>query len=378
MNKEISSIFYENKTNLQIAKEQEIQFKDFVKYHMPGCKYLSCRSSYSSTRYVIECDPQMITFYTGKKIERQLDASFDINGCVISQDGKKLVIDVPNKRIDIFHFKNALEVIDKFDYKKDNAIKAYAGEFVKGEPNIINFNDSKSILIGGMTGSGKSVCLHNILVSMLLGYSEKELIMYMIDGKDIELTGYKGIPQVIEETGDKEEAVKVTKHILNEIDRRKSLLNKDGYRSLSSYNKDMSENDKLPEIMLIIEEVDILFQKESNSDITTEHLYKNINTIIKQGRFVGIHIIFTSQRPSAKSIGTDIRSQIGGIIALKVKEKIDSTMILGTKDAVNLNGNGDAYLKRSDNVIERFQCSIIDDDELRKVQKYLKTCKPES
>ena len=370
-------IFKENQIALQDDEVKAERFDNFYNRRLKneGFSYLNSRRSYAATRYELKSmDPSSIQGYLGKSSERLFNAVFNVKKeqCTTKQEGENLIIEVPNETKTLFRFHDAIDVIEKFDYEKDDGIKAYLGEKLDGTPAIANFTQTPHMLIAGSIGSGKSVCVQNVLLSLMYAYTKEQAQFVLVDIKKTELGGYKDISNVRAFYDDRKEALNAMDALLDEMNKRNDLFAEMGCRKLSSYNKQVSNKEKLPEVFLVVEECDTFLDPNAGSSKKIqEKLTDRLMQLAKVGRSAGFHLIIISQKPSGKTIGTDIRSQLGIRIALRMNSSSDSRMVLNVGGAEKLHGEGDAILwTESDN--DRMQIAYIDDDELTEAIKWLK------
>ncbi len=273
--------------------------------------------------------------------------------------GKKSVgIEVPNKVRTSVAFGDTLSE----EFINDGKILNVAmGKDIDG--NIIYTNIAKwpHGLIAGSTGSGKSVSINTIIVSILLKAKPDEVKFIMIDPKQVELSVYNDIPHLITPViSDPKMSSKALEWAVNEMERRFTLFTRVKARDITSYNERVSEDptlQKIPYIVIIIDEMaDLMIQ--CGQEVETY-----IQRIAQKARAAGIHLLCATQRPTVNVISGTIKSNIQARIAFKVNSAIDSTTILDEGGAEDLLGRGDMLLKEVDTA-SRVQGSFITDEEI--------------
>jgi S-DNA-T family DNA segregation ATPase FtsK/SpoIIIE len=279
--------------------------------------------------------------------------------------GQALVgIEVPNKSASTVTIR---EIIDSESFKKNNSQLTIAlGKDVKGKVWVAALDKMPHLLIAGSTGSGKSVCINNIIISLLYQNGPEDLKFIMVDPKRVELKGYDGIPHLITPViTDVKKTVNAFRWCLGEMDRRFELLSKCGHRNISAHNA--STEQKLPYIVFVIDELaDLMSTCASDAEPA-------IIRLSQMARAVGIHLILATQRPSVDVITGLIKANITSRIAFSVPSLMDSRTILDTPGAEKLIGRGDMLLINNElSKPARVQGAYISDEEIKKVVQYLK------
>jgi len=259
------------------------------------------------------------------------------------------------------------------------------GKGVSGESYFANLAKMPHVLIAGATGSGKSVTIHNLIISLLYKNGPEMLRFIMIDPKRVELTLYKKIPHLLTPViTDPKKAVLALKWAVREMERRYDVLQSYSVRDIDSYHKtivapaykDLTKEEiaslegelpeKMPYIVIIMDEL---------SDIMSAYpreLEASIVRLAQMSRAVGIHLILATQRPSVNVITGLIKANIPTRMALKVTSQIDSRTILDTRGAEKLLGKGDMLYKgEGSNEPVRVQCPFVSEDEVKKVVQYI-------
>ena len=231
-------------------------------------------------------------------------------------------------------------------------------------------------MIGGTTGSGKSVFLHSIITSMLYKASPQDLRFIMIDPKMLELSGYEDIPHLLHPiVTNPKKAAAALKWALKEMDTRYKLLSDIGVRDIDSYNakiqttKEFNSSSELllPFIVIIIDELaDLMFVSSTNE------VKESITRLSQMARAAGIHLIVASQRPSADVVAGLIKANFPARISFAVSSKTDSRIILDSSGAEELLGKGDMLLLQPPNNLMRIQGSMISDKERENIADFLK------
>lgn len=240
-----------------------------------------------------------------------------------------------------------------------NELSCPVGIDQKGNVVVLNFSSSNSphLLIGGTTGSGKSEALNTILSGLQKHYSPNELGLSLVDPKTTELIHYENSPHLVGNIlSFDDEAIEMLDVVVEEMDGRYALLKSKRVKSLSAYNEIVSEEEKLPWKLIVLDEYgDLTTDPEAKKEIE-----KRLKRLAQKARSAGIHVIIATQKPSAEVISTNLRSNLNAQLALRVKSAIESNVIMDSKGAETLNGKGDAFLKAEGKLI-RIQCAYVPD-----------------
>lgn len=277
--------------------------------------------------------------------------------------GKSLAgIEVPNKSAAIVRLGSILLYPD---FQKADPLTFGLGRDVSGEPIFQDIGKMPHLLVAGATGSGKSITIHDILISLLFKNSPDMLRMIMIDPKRVELSVYGGIPHLLAPViTENKKAMGALRWAIQEMERRYQLLLECGARDLKSYQK--QKND-LPYIVIVIDEL---------ADLMTSYGREVEGSIIRlaqMARATGIHLIVSTQRPSVEIITGLIKANITTRIALQVASQIDSRTILDTSGAEKLLGHGDLLFSSAElSKPKRVQGAFITEEEIKSVVEFIK------
>lgn len=290
--------------------------------------------------------------------------------------GKSLVgLEIPNKTASLVRLKNLLEQ-EAFD-EAPSYLTFVLGRDVAGLPIYADLARMPHLLIAGSTGSGKSVCVHDVILSFLYRNYPKNLKFIFIDPKRVELTIYNGIPHLLTPViTDGRKAVNALRWAVGEMERRYQKLEQAGARDIGSYNSKIGKGKRsgsdeeispLPFIVIVIDELADLMAAFSRD------VESSIVRLAQMARAVGIHLIVSTQRPSVEVITGLIKANITSRIAFQVASQIDSRTILDMSGAEKLLGSGDMLFLSGDALKpKRIQGSFVTEKEIRKVSDYLK------
>ncbi len=283
--------------------------------------------------------------------------------------GKSLVgIEVPNKTIATVTLREALES-ETFDDRKTNTT-IVLGKDVAGKIMLDDLCRMPHLLVAGQTGSGKSVMLNTIIVSLIYQNNPDDLRLIMVDPKRVEMTIYNGIPHLLTPViTEVSKTVNALKWCLNEMDRRFETLSKVHKRDIASYNQVAARTGKprLPYIVFIIDELADLMM------VAGKEIEAGVVRLSQMARAVGIHLILATQRPSVNVITGTIKANMPARIAFTVASSIDSRTILDATGAEKLLGRGDMlYTNATMSKPKRIQGAFIGDREIKRVVDYLK------
>jgi len=285
--------------------------------------------------------------------------------------GQSLVgIEVPNKTIATVSLREIL-TSEEFKHRKGNLTVAI-GKDVAGRAQVADIDRMPHLLIAGATGSGKSVCINVIILSLLYTNSPDELRFIIIDPKRVELASYNDIPHLLTPViTDVSKTINALKWVVGEMDRRYQVLSAAGKRNLAAYNQAASE--PMPYILVIIDELADLMAVAANEVETA------IIRLAQMSRAVGIHLIVATQRPSVDVITGQIKANITARIAFSVASQTDSRTILDAAGAEKLLGRGDClFISAELSKPKRLQGAMVTDVEIEKVTNFLKqSAKPE-
>ncbi len=283
--------------------------------------------------------------------------------------GKSLVgIEVPNQRIAMVTLKELLQ--SKAYKSRTNSMMCALGKDVAGHVWFADLPKMPHMLVAGATGSGKTVCLNTIILSLLFQNTPETLRFIFVDPKRVELTLYDGIPHLLTPViTDVKKTINALRWTISEMERRFDLLSKSRKRDISSYNK--SAKEKLPYLVFVVDEL---------ADLMTtspKEIEAGIVRLAQMARAVGIHLLLATQRPSVDIITGTIKANIPARVAFSVASLIDSRTILDSSGAEKLLGRGDMlFLNPQLSKPKRLQGAFISEDELKAVVRFLKEDEP--
>lgn len=283
--------------------------------------------------------------------------------------GKSLVgIEVPNKKVAVIGLHN---MFDSDEFTKSKYFLPLAlGRDVAGTPIFAGLERMPHLLVAGATGTGKSVAINAILLSLLYKHSPNALKLILIDPKRVELTLYNGIPHLITPViTDNKKVIGALKWAIGEMEQRYGQLSKVGSKDMFSYNAKMTDKGEpiMPAIVIVIDELADLMASYGR-DVETA-----IVRLAQMSRAVGIHLILSTQRPSVEVITGLIKANITSRMALAVPSQIDSRTILDMPGAEKLLGKGDMLFLSGDSAKpRRIQGALVTESEVHDVVKFLK------
>lgn len=280
--------------------------------------------------------------------------------------GKSAVgIEIPNSNRAIVSFRECIEK-NTPEWKK-MAVPVILGKDIQGETQIMDLVKTPHLLIAGSTGSGKSVCVNSMILSILYKRSPNEVKLILIDPKIVELKLYNGIPHLLTPViTDPKRAMQALQYCLCEMERRYALLDSLGCRDISSYNRKIVEQhiatEKIPYLIVVIDEFADLMAT------TGKQLESVVARLAAMSRAVGIHLVLATQRPSIDVITGLIKANIPSRVAFMVASKMDSRIIIDQVGAEKLLGKGDMlYASATDPFPVRIQGAFISDQEVEDV-----------
>lgn len=326
----------------------------------------------SVTRFELQPSP-------GVKVSKIVNLSDDIalglaaSGVRIEAPipGKAAVgIEVPNKKQTPVFLR---EVLDSKDFQNSDKKLAFAlGKDIGGSVVVGDLSKMPHTLIAGATGSGKSVCINSLIISLLYKYSPEEVKLLMVDPKVVELNVYNGIPHLlIPVVTDPKKAAAALNWAVNEMTKRYNLFADMGVRNIDSYNglkdKGLIE-EKLPYIVIIVDELADLMM------VCPNDVEDYIGRLAQMARAAGMHLVIATQRPSVDVITGVIKANIPSRISFAVSSQVDSRTILDSAGAEKLLGRGDMlYYPVGESKPQRVQGCFISEEEVEKVVQFIKS-----
>lgn len=320
-----------------------------------------------------------ITVGQGTKVSKVRNLADDIKLALAAKDiridapipGKRTIgIEIPNR---ISRSVRLSEVTDSDSFRNsESPLEAALGLDLTGKPVTIDLRKMPHGLIAGATGSGKSVCINSILVSLLYKANPNELKLMLIDPKMVELAPFNHIPHLVSPViTDVKAATAALKWAVEEMERRYQLFMHSGARKIEAYNKMCDENgmyaQKLPYLLIVIDELADLMM------MSPQDVEDSIVRITQKARAAGIHLIVATQRPSVDVITGLIKSNIPTRIAFSVSSQIDSRTILDAQGAERLLGRGDMlYLGNGMSAPNRIQGTFVTDDEIEEIIEFVR------
>lgn len=291
--------------------------------------------------------------------------------------GKAAVgIEVPNPQPQEVGFRDLLDAYQTSTKKFQ--VPLILGKAVNGDNVLTDLTKMPHLIIAGATGSGKSVCVNTIIMSILMNRKPDEVRMIMVDPKKVELTPYTQVPHMLAPViTEPKEAAKALTWLVHEMERRYEYLKVTGSRNIISYNQQRSQiakeiaeehslPEKLPYIICFIDELADLMM------VATEDIETPIARIAQMARAVGIHLVLATQRPSREVLTGLIKANFPTRIAFKVSSRVNSQIILDENGAESLLGNGDClFLPPGTSTLIRSQGAYVHDSDINKIIQFV-------
>ncbi|HAM49877.1 MAG TPA: cell division protein FtsK [Nitrospiraceae bacterium] len=308
----------------------------------------------------------------GVKINRIVSLSDDLALSLKAQSvrvstlpGKAAIgIEVPNKNRETVYIR---EIISSENFQKSYTKLTLAlGKDIFGSPVVADLSKMPHLLVAGATGSGKSVSINSMVVSILYKATPREVKMLMIDPKLLELSSYEKIPHLISPviTGAKEAAEALRKMVF-EMERRYRLLAERGVRNIEGFNRVVHDEEQLPYIVIFIDELaDLMFASGNEVE-------DSIARLAQMARASGIHLILATQRPSVDVITGVIKANFPARIAFQVTSRIDSRTIIDGQGAEQLLGKGDMLLMLPGMRIVRVHGALVSEEEIGAITAFI-------
>ena len=273
--------------------------------------------------------------------------------------GKNTVgIEIPNETRESVSLREIISY-EKFQ-KKDVKLPIALGKSISGMPIIGDLTSMPHLLIAGTTGSGKSVCINTIIVSLLYKLNPDLCKFILIDPKMLELSTYEGIPHLLTPViTDAKKATSALAWTVKEMNSRYKLMSKVGVRNIDGYNA--KHKLKMPYIVVVVDEMSDLML------VAGKEIENYIQKLSQMARAAGIHIIMATQRPSVDVITGTIKANFPTRVSFQVSSKIDSRTILGEQGAEQLLGKGDMLFMSSANRIVRIHGPFVSENEIEKI-----------
>ncbi|WP_435096685.1 DNA translocase FtsK [Candidatus Pelagibacter bacterium nBUS_27] len=259
------------------------------------------------------------------------------------------------------------EILANADFKKKEIKLPIAlGKNISGKPVVGDLASMPHLLIAGTTGSGKSVCINTIILSLLYRHTPDKCKFILIDPKMLELSTYEGIPHLLcPVITEAKKAASVLGWVVKEMESRYRLMTKEGVRNIDGYNA--KHKLPMPYIVVVVDEMSDLML------VAGKEIENYIQKLSQMARAAGIHIIMATQRPSVDVITGTIKANFPTRISFQVTSKIDSRTILGEQGAEQLLGKGDMLYMSSANRIVRIHAPFVSDNEIEKINNSLRT-----
>ncbi|WP_440613615.1 DNA translocase FtsK [Candidatus Pelagibacter sp. HIMB1748] len=259
------------------------------------------------------------------------------------------------------------EILNNADFKKkETKLPIALGKNISGIPIVGDLSSMPHLLIAGTTGSGKSVCINTIILSLLYRHTPERCKFILIDPKMLELSTYEGIPHLLcPVITEAKKAASVLGWVVKEMESRYRLMTKEGVRNIDGYNA--KHKLPMPYIVVVVDEMSDLML------VAGKEIENYIQKLSQMARAAGIHIIMATQRPSVDVITGTIKANFPTRISFQVTSKIDSRTILGEQGAEQLLGKGDMLYMSSANRIVRIHAPFVSDNEIEKINNFLRS-----
>lgn len=354
-------------------KKQQRLLEETLKHFKVRAKVVNATQGPSVTRFEVQPD-------LGVKVSKIKNLSDDLKLNMAAKDirieapipGKNTVgIEIPNEHPQTVTLQS---IFDTDAFKESTSPLSIAlGVTIEGEPKVTNIQKMPHGLIAGATGSGKSVCINAILISLLYKASHEDVKFLLIDPKMVELAPYNGIPHLVSPViTDVKAANQALKWAVNEMEERYEKLAQEGVRDIDRYNQKMVKekrlDEKMPYIVIVIDELADLMM------VSPQDVENSISRIAQKARACGIHLLLATQRPSVDVITGLIKSNIPTRIAFSVSSQVDSRTIIDSSGAEKLLGKGDMlFMENGARRIIRLQGPFVSDEEIERITTYARS-----
>ncbi|MDC3121059.1 DNA translocase FtsK [Candidatus Pelagibacter sp.] len=308
----------------------------------------------------------------GVKVSKIINLSDDIARNTSSESARiatipgsnTIGIELPNNARENVYLS---EILNTADFKKrEIKLPIALGKNISGKPIVGDLFSMPHLLIAGTTGSGKSVCINTIILSLLYRHTPDKCKFILIDPKMLELSTYEGIPHLLcPVITEAKKAASVLGWVVKEMESRYRLMTKEGVRNIDGYNA--KHNLPMPYIVVVVDEMSDLML------VAGKEIENYIQKLSQMARAAGIHIIMATQRPSVDVITGTIKANFPTRISFQVTSKIDSRTILGEQGAEQLLGKGDMLYMSSANRIVRIHAPFVSDNEIEKINNFLRS-----
>ncbi len=308
----------------------------------------------------------------GIKVSKIINLSEDIARNTSSESAR--ISTIPGRNTIGIELPNSLrenvylnEILSHNDFsKKEIRLPIALGKNISGSPIISDLASMPHLLIAGTTGSGKSVCINTIILSLLYRHPPDKCKFILIDPKMLELSTYEGIPHLLcPVITEAKKAASVLGWVVKEMESRYRLMTKEGVRNIDGYNS--KHKLAMPYIVVIVDEMSDLML------VAGKEIENYIQKLSQMARAAGIHIIMATQRPSVDVITGTIKANFPTRISFQVTSKIDSRTILGEQGAEQLLGKGDMLYMTAANKMIRIHAPFVSENEIEKINNYLRT-----
>ncbi len=394
--------FTNNETRIQenfsFEKNNELPGKKIIKYELPSLDFLKIPNKKDRNLSENKIDEKIlekilldfgvegkvkkvsqgpvVTLYEfepapGVKVSKIINLSEDIARNTSSESARiatipgsnTIGIELPKpERENVF----LSEIISDSNFKKKvTKLPIALGKSISGIPITGDLSTMPHLLIAGTTGSGKSVCINTIILSLLYKHSPEKCKFILIDPKMLELSTYEGIPHLLcPVITEAKKAASVLGWVVKEMESRYKLMTKVGVRNIDGYNE--KHKISMPYIVVIVDEMSDLML------VAGKDIENYIQKLSQMARAAGIHIIMATQRPSVDVITGTIKANFPTRISFQVTSKIDSRTILGEQGAEQLLGKGDMLYMTSANRVTRIHAPFVSEGEIEKINNFLR------
>ena len=308
----------------------------------------------------------------GVKVSKIVNLSDDIarntsseSARISTMPGRNTVgIEIPNLLRENVYLS---EIINDPDFKrKDFKLPIALGKNISGIPIVADLSSMPHLLIAGTTGSGKSVCINTIILSLLYRHTPDKCKFILIDPKMLELSTYEGVPHLLcPVITEAKKATSVLGWVVKEMESRYRLMTKEGVKNIDGYNNKHSL--PMPYIVVVVDEMSDLMM------VAGKEIENYIQKLSQMARAAGIHIIMATQRPSVDVITGTIKANFPTRISFQVTSKIDSRTILGEQGAEQLLGKGDMLYMTTANKIIRIHAPFVSENEIKKINDFIRS-----